>query len=418
MIQRVKGTQDFCDLSLYNSIIERFKQYANRFLMHEIMTPLLEPFELFHRSLGSHTDVVSKEMFFIQTHDTEKEKICLRPEATASTMRAFIENNIQETPWKVFSHGPMFRYERPQKGRFRQFHQINIEMINTPSVIDDIQIIALLNDYFRHGLNLREYTLHINYLGCRNDRTAYTQRLITFLTDHRAQLCQTCTTRADNNPLRVFDCKQEQCQKLYKKAPILTDNLCDQCTEEWRTLRTTLNLMSISAIQNTHLVRGLDYYNKTVFEFSSSLLGAQNAFCGGGRYDSLGYEISGKNDYPSVGAAIGIERLMLLCEAQNSIEISKKNQFSVIVPMSKDQATLALIIATMLRQQGLSIDIYTTGSSLKSMMRKAHKEGAHYAIIIGEEEQNNNMATIKNMRTSQQEAIRQTEIAAYIQDMH
>jgi histidyl-tRNA synthetase len=414
MIQRTKGTQDFCDLSLFNTIVDRFKQIASRYAFIEIATPILEPFELFHRSLGTHTDVVSKEMFFIQTHDADKEKICLRPEATASTMRAFLENGIQRIPWKVFSYGPMFRYERPQKGRFRQFHQINIEIIASSAITEDVQLIVMLDHYFAHTLLLKNYTLAINYLGCADDRKAYTEILKAFLRAARESLCANCKVRSEHNPLRVFDCKVETCQAIYQTAPVLTESLCGQCHTEWEHLQAMLRVMGISAVQDTHLVRGLDYYNKTVFEFRSSSLGAQNAFCGGGRYDSLAREISGKKDYPSVGAALGIERLMLLLESDQASLIHEEKNLTVVMPMAPEQITLALIIATELRNNGLAADLCTTPASVKSMMRSADKDGATFAILIGEQELHSNSATIKNMKTGTQETVKQTEIVGYI----
>lgn len=415
MISRVKGTQDFCNLTFFNIIVDSFKKHASLYSFTEIATPILEPFELFHRSLGEFTDVVSKEMFFIQTNN-DKERICLRPEATASTVRAFIENGIQKTPWKVFSYGPMFRYERPQKGRFRQFHQINMELIGTKSSFDDVQLVYMLDRYFSEKLLLTNYTLSLNYLGCTNDRKQYIQILTNFLLSNTAaSICATCKVRATHNSMRVFDCKQEQCQLVYKNAPVITDCLCVDCSQEWHEIKKNFNTLTVTFTHNPHLVRGLDYYNKTVFEFSSNQLGAQNAFCGGGRYDSLVKEVGGKHDQPAIGAALGIERIILLLEAQhNQSLMTKPEPLVYIVPMSNNQQTLALIIASTLRAHTIATDINFSGSSIKSMMRAADKAEAQYVLIIGDDEQNNSTVMVKDMIKGTQQSVEQRKLVEFI----
>lgn len=417
MISRVKGTQDFCDLTSFNTIVDCFKKHAALYSFSEIATPLIEPFELFHRSLGEFTDVVSKEMFFIQTHDP-KERICLRPEATASTVRAFIENGIQKSPWKVFSYGPMFRYERPQKGRFRQFHQINMELIGTKNTLDDVQLLYMLDRYFNQKLFLTDYTLSLNYLGCTDDRKQYVQKLTDFLLSNAAsEICATCKVRATHNSMRVFDCKNEQCQTIYKNASVITDCLCSSCADEWQEIQKNLLALSVSFVYNPHLVRGLDYYNKTVFEFSSTQLGAQNAFCGGGRYDSLVKEIGGKQDQPAIGAALGIERLLLLLEAQkNPLLVPKITPLVYIIPLSAAQQAHSLIIASTLRAHDIRTDINFSGSSLKSMMRAADKANAHYVIVIGEDEQKNSTVMVKDMAKGTQSSIVQSKIVDFIKE--
>ncbi|MFI5333516.1 MAG: histidine--tRNA ligase, partial [Candidatus Babeliales bacterium] len=289
MISRVKGTQDFLDLSLFNAIVDQCKRQAAVYGFTEIATPILEHTELFKRSLGLHTDVVNKEMFIIQTssENDESESICLRPEATASIVRAFVENHVQQTPWKVFTYGPMFRHERPQKGRYRQFHQISLEIIGSAAVAQDVQLIKMLDRFFSEKLLCSNYALHINYLGCAQDRAAYTATLKKFLDSVSNYLCPLCTERKEKNILRIFDCKNPNCQQVYTKAPHITDALCTACATEWHQLQEQLSLLSVSYHHNPTLVRGLDYYSKTVFEFVSGNLGAQNAFCAGGRYDQL-----------------------------------------------------------------------------------------------------------------------------------
>jgi len=339
MISRVKGTQDFLDLTLLNFVLTCVRAHASRHHYTEIATPLIEPTELFTRSLGEFTDVVSKEMFTVAMRD-ENEHVCLRPEATASTVRAFVENGVQQAPWKVFTFGPMFRYERPQKGRFRQFHQISFELIGAATVAQDVHLITMLDRLFHEVLTINDYALLINYLGCSADRKQYEHAVRAFLTPAiMSKICATCTDRTHKNLLRIFDCKNPACQELYAKAPCTTDVLCSCCALEWQQLQDWLTMLSVSYVHQPRLVRGLDYYSKTVFEFVSNALGAQNAFCAGGRYDQLVRQIGGKQDEPSVGAAIGVERLMLILETikdrlplpqQAALHVLKSNFVSLL----------------------------------------------------------------------------------------
>lgn len=283
MFQRIKGTHDILDMTLYNFVITKAKEHLSHYHFTEIITPILEPAELFKRSLGVATDVVSKEMYLVNTGHESEEAICLRPEATASTMRAYYNNNVQEQPWKVFTWGPMFRHERPQKGRFRQFFQISLEMLNAQPISNDVQLITMLDRFFSEVLKLDSYALLLNFLGCQEDRKRHKQKLIEFLEQHNATICTTCHERKDKNTLRIFDCKNPMCQELYRQAPQVTDMLCENCAQEWQLLKNTLHQLSISYSHVPQLVRGLDYYTKTVFEFVSLELGAQSTFCGGGR---------------------------------------------------------------------------------------------------------------------------------------
>ena len=414
MVPRVKGTQDFLDLSLYNFVIDRMKKQLQLYHFAEIATPILESVDLFSRSLGLYTDVVTKEMFVIASADDE-ERICLRPEATASTVRVFIEHQVKP-PWKVFSYGPMFRYERPQKGRFRQFHQINIEIIGAAALEQDVQLIKMLDRFFHEQLLLNNYALLLNFLGCFDDRKTYQLLLKDFLQGPRAgDICSMCLERKERNIMRIFDCKNPLCQKIYQNAPYIADCLCKKCAKEWRQLQDQLSLLSISYAYQPTLVRGLDYYNKTVFEFVSKNLGAQNAFCGGGRYDQLVGQLGAKEDQPSLGAAIGIERLLLLLEPfKDQLPLEKLPALHVIMPLTPAQYSLALLLADELQAQNICVDILLAGDSLKSMMRKANKMGAAYALILGEEEQQTKTVTIKNMITGQEERILQIKAAAFV----
>ena len=414
MISRVKGTRDYLDLTLFNFIIEQARRHLIGYNFTEIATPILEPLELFKRSLGLYTDVVSKEMFVIQPREGSDDQICLRPEETAPTIRAFIENGIQVTPWKVFTWGPMFRYERPQKGRYRQFHQLNVEIVGTESVAQDIQLITLLDRFFHEVLALNSYAILINYLGCQDDRAAYAQKLKTFLDSKTTELCATCQERKETNTMRVFDCKSPACQEILTKAPRIANHLCATCAAEWQQLQEQLPLLSVSATYEPNLVRGLDYYNKTVFEFVSGDLGAQNAFCGGGRYE-LGQALGARQPLPSLGVGIGIERLMMLLEPHlNNLPLPQRPKLHVVMPLSPAQQPLAMIVADSLQANGLATDTLLDGGSVKSMMRHANRLGAAYVLVIGEEEQKEGFITVKSMADGEQAQVKQAELLAYL----
>lgn len=416
MIQRVKGTQDFIDLTLFNFIFKQSKKHLLEYNFSEIIVPVLENIELFKRTLGLHTDVVNKEMFIVQPKNNEDESICLRPEATAPVVRAFVENNIEQIPWKAFTYGPMFRYERPQKGRYRQFNQISIEIIGSKAINQDALLIKMLDQLFKKKFLLDNYAILVNFLGCYQDRSNFNEILKKFLETVSDKICQNCNDRKDKNPLRIFDCKNPECQEVYKNAPTTTDHLCPECANEWKLLTTTMELISISFKHAKNLVRGLDYYDKTVFEFVSSNLGAQNAFCAGGRYDRLVHDISQKIDQPAVGAAIGVERLMLLIEPiKDKLAIEPKAPLYLILPLSEKQQLLGLLISNQLHFNNITCDILLDESSVKNLMRKANKLGAKFVLIIGDDEQNSHEVTIKNMVTGQEERIKQTELVNYIQ---
>ncbi len=413
MMNTIRGTQDFLDMSLFDFITQAARKHLQNYHHTEISTPILEPTELFKRSLGLHTDVVSKEMFTVLASGDEQ--ICLRPEATASTMRCFLEHHGQLlTPWKVFSIGPMFRHERPQKGRFRQFHQINVEIIDAPTITNDALLVTMLDRFFQQTLSLDTFALTINFLGCPEDRAQFKNKLHTFLTSIGQSICANCTERKEKNIMRVFDCKNPMCQEQYRKAPHIADNLCTQCAQEWRQLKEQLEALSVSYTYLPTLVRGLDYYDKTVFEFVSGALGAQNAFCSGGRYDHLADVLGSKTTYPSLGAALGIERLMLLLEPhKDKLNMPQPPALAVIIPLENPQHTLALLLADELHANNVATDVLLDGS-LKSMMRKANKMGAQHVILIGSEEQAAGTVVLKNMITGQEERIAQRDVITHL----
>lgn len=415
MFQKVKGTQDFLDLTLFNHVLAIIKKQLITYHFTEIATPIIEPTDLFKRSLGLATDVVTKEMFTLNT-GPESESICLRPEATASIARAFIENGVQTTPWKVFQWGAMFRHERPQKGRYRQFNQVSMEVIGAASIANDVQFIKMLDRLFHEQCGLNNFALLINFLGCFEDRAAFKIQLLDFLaTDTARDICDLCKARKDTNIMRIFDCKNPVCQSIYQKAPHIADNLCQACDAEWKQVQEQLSLLSVSFAYKPSLVRGLDYYNKTVFEFASDNLGAQNAFCAGGRYDGLLSQLGAKQDQPSIGAAIGLERLTLLLEPmKDQLRLAQPPALHVIIPMGVEQQTLALLLADELQAAHLCTEVLLDGDSLKSGMRHANKLGAAYCLLLGSDEQSTRTVTVKNMVTGASEKIAQIDAVKYL----
>ncbi len=414
MIETVRGTRDILDTRLFSFTLSTIKKHLELHHYEQIELPVIESLDLFKRSLGTETDVVGKEMFIVSSSAQEHhEGLCLRPEATASIVRAFVNEGTLTTPWKVFLSGPMFRYERPQKGRYRQFYQTSIECIGSSSIAQDAQLITIIDRLFSQTFKLTRYALHINFLGLPEERATFKDALALFLEKHATQICQTCTRRTTTNILRVFDCKESTCQALYENAPQLTDFFQDTSRTEWQQLQWYLEELSVPFTINHRLVRGLDYYNKTVFEFVSADLGAQATFCGGGRYDCLVKQLGGREDQPSVGAAIGIDRLMLLLETNiNSLPLPFKPLLTVIVPLSKDQHGIALQIADTLTHASVTTDILFDGS-IKSLFKKADKLGAHTCLVIGQEEQATGTVMVKQMLTGTEERIKQSDIVRF-----
>jgi len=409
MIPKIKGTQDFLDLGLLQFVIKQTSDHLNLHNFNQIELPILESADLFKRTVGTETDIVNKEMFIIEPRVGSNETICLRPEATAQTMRAFLEHNIQVLPWKVFSYGAMFRYERPQRGRYRQFQQCNIEIISTDDINQDVLLIGMLDSLFSTKLQITNYALSLNFLGCPEDRINFREKLTNFL-QANLEICETCQKRATTNPLRIFDCKNETCQKIYVTAPKIVDHLCEECNVEWKQLQNHLELLGVSFAIKPDLVRGLDYYNKTVFEFTSPDLGAQSSFCGGGRYE-LATQLGHKTAVPSIGAAFGMDRILIILETiQDRLPIKPKPALTVILPLEPKYNMLALLVAQNLSQHTITNDIILEDSSIKSKMRKANKLGPIHCVLIGENEQATNSVTLKNMVTGNERLVKQTKL--------
>jgi histidyl-tRNA synthetase len=288
-----------------------------------------------------------------------------------------------------------------------------MEMIGVESIVYDAEILVMLDDLFGQLLRNVPYDLEINFLGCNDDRIAFIQKLKSFL-ENSSGICAQCIQRKERNPMRIFDCKNETCNQIYKNAPHITDSLCECCNADWQQLQNHLNTLEVNYIHKPTLVRGLDYYNKTVFEFSSNALGAQNAFCGGGRYNSLVKELGAKEDQPSIGAAIGIERLVLLLETQNYGKIDEKPVLNAaIIALSPAEHSIALGVAHQVRNHGMSAEVLCEGS-MKSMLRKADKLGVRFVIIIGETEAISNTVMIKNMKTGQGQTVSRNEVIDHL----
>ncbi len=422
MLTRVKGTQDIFDLSLRNFLVEKVKKHLVYYNFQEIITPLIEKAELFQRAVGNQTDIVTKEMYFVRSAKEDgDEQLTLRPEITASIMRAFLMSNPTNLPWKVFTYGPVFRHERPQKGRYREFYQVSIELIGSPDVpataAQDAYFLMMLDRLFSEQFMLSDYALLINFLGCQDDRASYRSALQAFLEKDIQKVCDVCATRSTSNVLRVLDCKNPECQDFLKNAPVITDFLCSSCKKEWQSIQNLLHLLSVSYTLMPFLVRGLDYYNKLVFEFVSvGGLGAQNAFCAGGRYDGLARQIESERDYPALGAAIGVERVLLLLE-NAPITLLPVLPLHCILPMDENTVELALLLTDELHAHQLRAEPFLEGKSLKSMLRKADSMQAATAILIGSDEKAGNFVTVKDMRKSTTTKVPQSELILFLKNV-
>lgn len=417
MFPRIKGTQDILDYRLTQGVLQIIGHHLKNYNFAQISTPILESVALFERGLGVQTDVVGKEMFIVQSK-SDREQICLRPEMTAGTVRAFVEEQGSLVlPWKVFSYGPAFRYERPQKGRLRQFNQISIESLGTSNVMYDTFFISMLSHLFAEKLEIEHFVLHVNFLGQLEDREIFKTHLYQFLTEHDAILCNTCKQRKDANILRVFDCKVESCSNLYKQAPKITDHLTPASQVEWQMVQDQLLQLSVTFTHNPYLVRGLDYYNKTVFEFVGLSLGAQNTFCGGGRYDTLAQQLGSKEQVSAIGAGIGMERLLIVLEGQEAKFATQRPSLVCLVPYAVEQNSTAMLIADSLQAAGVCVDILLDTASLKSKLRKADKLQAAYAVVIGQVEQAENFVMVKNMMTGQDTKVFQADLQTYFKSL-
>ena len=407
MIKAVRGFKDILPgesekwAYLENLARKFFLSYGFR----EIRLPILEKTELFARSLGEATDIVEKEMYtFI---DRQKESLTLRPEATAGICRAVIENGLyaQGKILKLFTIGPMFRHERPQRGRLRQFHQLNAEVFGSNAPGTDAELIALALDILDAG-GARGLRLEINSLGCPVCRPAFREALKKFLTGLREKLCEDCQRRVERNPLRVLDCKRQECQSLYVDAPKLEDFLCPACKEHYLSVLKDLETLNITYVKNPRLVRGLDYYVRTTFEIKAPDLGAQDTVAAGGRYDGLVKALGGP-DIPGVGFAIGLERFLLIAELPEDLS-PPLDLF--VAALGEEARRLVLPLVRNLRRHGLMVDLDHEGRSLKAQLKQANRLRARFALIIGEKELQEGKVLLRDMTTGAQEPLAQAEL--------
>jgi histidyl-tRNA synthetase len=392
-VQKIKGFVDlFPEEAAKFSYME--KQARNTFTRYgfgELRTPVLEKTELFQKSIGEDTDVVGKEMFTFP--DRKGRSLTMRPEATAGVVRAFVDSKTHQ-PGKIskfFTFGPMFRYERPQKGRQRQFHQLNAEIFGAPEAQADGELILMLRT-FLNSIGLTKLTIELNSLGCHECRPAYKQALVDYYTSKdKENFCDDCQRRMETNPLRVLDCKIPACKELVKDAPTITEHLCEECQDHFADVKTILDGANVEYELNPRLVRGLDYYVRTCFEVSSYDIGSQTAVAGGGRYDGLIKSVGGP-DCPGTGFACGMERLALLLD---QLEADTPDFYLAVV--DKTAANGAMLFAQQLRDKGLKGDVSYSGGSMKSRMRAANKSGAKVCLIMGGDELENETITVKYM---------------------
>jgi len=407
----VKGTLDFLPKDIHkNQFIENsLLQIAECFGFKEMRTPVFEHTELFTRSVGDTTDVVQKEMYTF--NDKGDRSITLRPEGTAGAARAFLENGLfnEPLPMKICYLTSCYRYEKPQAGRLREFHQFGVECFGTSDPASDAEVIALASQVFDF-FEVDNIDLQINSIGCPKCRAEYHKALKEYFESKKEELCHTCLERLDKNPMRILDCKSPICSAIAKYAPKILDYLCDECDEHFKMVQKYLDVQGIEYTINPTIVRGLDYYTKTVFEFVSNDIGAQGTVCGGGRYDGLIEELGGPS-MPSLGFGMGLERLMLLLEAQKRNFPEERKPELFIVTIGDEAKLKAVELARELRLDGSSVLYDLGGRSMKAQMKLANKLGAQTVIVLGEDEIKNDEAVLKDMQSGNSETVKLSELS-------
>ena len=410
LTQAPRGTKDILPDSVerWRYVEEKIRDVCRRFGYREIRTPLFEHTELFRRGIGDTTDVVEKEMYTFE--DRGGRSITLRPENTASAVRAYLEHKLyaEDALTKLFYIGSMFRFDRPQKGRFREFHQFGVEALGEKSPAVDAEII-LLAVRFLQSLGLSELSLSLNSVGDSACRPVYREKLRDFFREKLDGLCEDCRSRYERNPMRILDCKNPKCRELSVGVPEITDCLCDECADHFEKVKSYLTAAGIRFTCDPRLVRGLDYYTKTAFEIKYEPLGAQSAVAGGGRYDGLVEEIGGAPT-PAVGFAVGLERVMLAMEMQELFPESSEEVDAFVVAMGDAAKAEAFRLLAELRDAGFAALTDYAGRSMKSQMKQADKAKARYALILGEDELAKGVVTLRNMESSGQEQVARDEI--------
>ena len=409
-----RGTKDILPDTVgdWNYVEGEIRELCRRFGYSEIRTPIFEHTELFQRGIGEGTDVVDKEMYTFT--DRGERSITLRPENTASAVRAYLQNKLyaQSNLVKLFYIGSMFRYDRPQAGRMREFHQFGVEALGEANPAVDAEVILLAMNLLE-GLGLKDLELSINSVGCPKCRSKYRTMLQDFFRDKLEDLCEDCRSRFERSPLRILDCKKDSAKPYMADAPKITDCLCEECAEHFAKLKELLTSAGISFTHDPRLVRGLDYYTKTAFEIKYPPLGAQSAVAGGGRYDGLIEEMGG-NPTPAVGFATGLERLLLALESQNLLPEKNRSVDAYVVALGEAAQAEGFKLLNSLRQQGLSAAMDFAGRSMKAQMKQANKLGAKYSVILGEDEIAEGVVMLRSMEDSSQAKVPMNQVAEKI----
>lgn len=406
-----RGTKDITPKDAYkwNYVENKFREICSLFGYEEMRTPVFEHTELFKRSVGDTTDIVQKEMYSFT--DKGGRDITLKPEGTAGVVRAFIENKLyaDTQPTKLFYITPCFRYERPQAGRQRQFHQFGIEVLGSDGPSVDAEVISLAVQFFNE-MGLKNLSVNINSVGCPTCREEYNRKLKEYLDKKVDVLCETCLERKDKNPMRVIDCKNPTCKENLNDIPFMVDHICDDCKDHFEKLQTYLKEMDINFVVDKTIVRGLDYYKKTAFEIISNDIGSQSTVCGGGRYDGLVEQLGGPKGVSGIGFALGAERLLLTME-NNNIEIENPYATDIFIVTIGDEAkTKSFKLLKDLRTNHISAENDHLDRSVKAQFKYSDKINAKFTIVIGDDELANDTATLKNMSTSEQTTIKLSEI--------
>ena len=412
-----KGTKDIfgAEMPMWHKVENEIRALCSSFGIEEIRTPIFEHTELFLRSVGDTTDIVQKEMYTFK--DKADRSITLRPEGTAGVARSFIEHGMYNNPQPTrrFYIGPMFRYENTQKGRQRQFHQFGVEMLGSYSPALDAEAISVAAELLKR-LGIKDVELRINSLGCNECRQRYNTALKEYIGSNIDKLCDDCKSRFDKNPLRVLDCKEESCQRIIAEAPVVLDYLDDECKEHFETVKAILDDMGIKYTVDEKIVRGLDYYTRTVFEFVTTSIGAQSTVCGGGRYDNLIEECGGPKT-GAVGFGLGMERLLLTLAAQNGEPEYKPYRDIFIGSMGNEGFIKAQSIVYELRKAKVKAEADTVGRSVKAQMKYANKIGAAYSMILGADEIEKGKAVLKCMETGEGQEIELSNITNIVKEI-
>ena len=414
MIPIPKGTKDMLPQDAYkwHYVESKAREVASLFGFREIRTPMFEHTELFTRGVGETTDIVTKEMYTFL--DKGGRSMTLRPEGTAGVARAFIENGLaqQTLPMKAYYLASVFRYERPQNGRLREHHQFGVELYGSESPSADAEVIALA-DAFLRSVGLSSLTLNINSIGCRECRAKYNAALKEYIGANLAGMCAQCRDRFDRNPLRILDCKEEKCRVITAGAPRITDFLCEDCRAHFEGVQKQLSRQGIAFSVNPSIVRGLDYYTRTVFEFVSEDIGAQGTVCGGGRYNHLVEEVGGKPT-PAVGFGLGLERLIMVLENTDALKAQPERTDVYLAALGDRAAEYVPVLAASLRAEGVKTEFDLMGRGLKAQMKYADKCGARFTVVIGDNELDRGAAALKDMASGESAECAFRDIAAKV----